>query len=171
MTRFFDKNTDPKAPLLIGLIISKSLIDVGADREDGTTDGIRGERGPPEGLLGQSIERRRVLNGIPSRGIIEGEMGGVIVTRGSKAAADFGRIIMGEGSTGLPEALFVDSSEGNSSRFSSTLVSPAFSTGLMLALRDIGSGSCEAMMGSASASGDEIDDGVEDLVNKLRFWL
>ena len=97
-------------------------------------------------------------------------MGGVIVTRGSKAAADFGRIIMGEGSTGLPEALLVDSSE-NSSRFSTTLVSPAFSTGLMLALRDIGSGSCEAMMGSASASGDEIDDGVEDLVNKLRFWL
>lgn len=42
MVRFFARNTDPNAPLLMGLMISKSLIVVGWVRDIGATEGALG---------------------------------------------------------------------------------------------------------------------------------
>lgn len=43
MVRFFARNTEPNAPLLMGLMISKSLMVVGCVLEIGATEGALGE--------------------------------------------------------------------------------------------------------------------------------
>ena len=154
----------------MGLMISKSLIEVGADLE-GMTDGMRGDSGLPDEPLGQNIERRRVRIGAPSRGTIEGEIGGVMVTRGSNATTDLGRTVETGGSACISNAFPTDLSAilsaTPSAGVSSSLLSVAFSDDLAPAFSDMGSGSCDATIGSASARGEEIEDGVEERVNRL----
>ena len=62
--RFLARKTEPKAPLLVGLMISKSLTDVDVDRE-GMTDAMCCESEPPVDPFGQRMDRRRARKGAP----------------------------------------------------------------------------------------------------------
>ncbi len=60
MVRFLAKKTLPKAPLLMGLMMSKSLMDEAVGREEGAAGGILGESGmePAMGLLCDTLNLR-----------------------------------------------------------------------------------------------------------------
>lgn len=85
------KKTEPKAPLLIGLMISKSFNEGGVVRDKGAEDDSRGDSGPLEviGLMAWTVECR--LRCAPpdllSVAVTIGETGGVMVSRGSMLSA------------------------------------------------------------------------------------
>src|SRR3984957_10094709 len=119
----------------MGLMISKSLIDVGVVLDNGAAEGWRGERGA-ELEVGLSIgctaaECRRLERREGSRDRIFGDMGGVIRSFGSIKFWDFWVVIV----------------KGPSSRL----------MGGGLSFGDDG-----ATIGAASARGEEIEDGVDE---------
>lgn len=132
----------------MGLMTSKSLMEVGVVRGRGWLEVWRGERGPEAGGLVSrlAVEFRRWLRFIddsrvreptlPSRAVTSGDVGGVTTNLGSnKLCKDL---------RGLIAALL-----GISSR----------------SINGIGSsGDEEATIGAASASGEDTDEGVDDLV-------
>ena len=78
MSFFLAKNTDPNAPLLIGLMISKSLIDVGVVLESGAEEGRRGERGWPfDPIAGVAIGW--IVDGLLLCALFNGGSGGAII--------------------------------------------------------------------------------------------
>lgn len=132
----------------MGLMISKSLIDVGFPRDKGAADGCRGESGTPDAevvglrMTFAAVEWRRCPRrlGTPSFGDSIGDTGGVIWILGSsRLPAD--RLVL---------------------IVSVPVLGPSF--------KSIGGGVCccdDATMGAANASGDDIEDGVDDLVGNL----
>ena len=137
------RKTEPNAPLEMGLMISKSLIDVGVVLDRGATEGKRGESGVPEmeavGLMiGCAVECLRWdLRVVPSWGETMGDRGGVISNLGSRFWGERrARMVM------LEMGSFRSKGGGCSS-------------------------GCEATIGAARAKGEEIEEGVEHRV----WWV
>jgi hypothetical protein len=129
--------------LLIGLMMSKSLIDAGVVRDNGAAEDCRGDSGP-EGLkAGLAVELRRRLRLIDtsrvkvggSRAVTSGDIGGVTMNLGSrKFWTDLRFLIV----AGLPSSRFIGGGPS--------------------------SGDDEATIGAASARGDDTDEGVDERV-------
>ena len=87
------RKTEPNAPFEMGLMISKSLMDVGVVLESGATEGRRGDNGVPDidavgEIMGWAVECLRCDLRVPpvieSCGDTIGESGGVISSLGSR---------------------------------------------------------------------------------------
>ena len=140
--------------MLIGLIISKSLIEVGVVRAKGTLEDNLGDRGPTGGGLVRilAFECLRLPRRVePSRVSAEdeetcGEAGGVTMTLGSSMFdADFLVLIVRPAEAGGVPGEPASEIGGTDS-----------------------SGEDGAIMGSAKASGEETEEGVDDRVVSCR---
>lgn len=78
MAFFLAKKTEPNAPLLIGLMISKSLMDVGAALERGVEEERRGDRGCPV-YPDEGVPIGCIVDGLLLCALLVGGSGGGII--------------------------------------------------------------------------------------------